>query len=137
LLRDSLTGLLKHADIKEQVATEIERAARSNTVTCVVMIDLDNFKLVNDRYGHAISDNVIRAISNLLRQRLHRVDSVGRYGEEKFTIVLPDCNLEHAENILDDIRLRFAELPFMANDRAVAGAECNTVIELTLEHHAA
>ncbi len=116
LSRDSLTGLLKHADIKEQVATEVERAVRSNTEACVVMLDLDNFKLVNDRYGHAIGDNVIRAISNLLRQRLRRVDSLGRYGGEEFTIVLPDCNLEHAKNILDEIRLRFAELPFMAND---------------------
>lgn len=116
LSRDSLTGLLKHADIKEQVATEVERAARSKTVTCVVMLDLDNFKQVNDRYGHAIGDNVIRAISNLLRQRLRRVDSLGRYGGEEFTIVLPDCSLEHAKNILDEIRLRFAELPFMASD---------------------
>lgn len=118
LSRDSLTGLLKHADIKEQVALEVERAARHASSACVVMLDLDNFKLVNDRYGHAIGDNVIRALSNLLRQRLRRVDSLGRYGGEEFTVVLPECNLEQAKSILDEIRQRFAELPFMAQDHS-------------------
>lgn len=116
LSRDSLTGLLKHADIKEQVAVEVERAARRGTSTCVVMLDLDNFKQVNDRYGHAVGDNVIRALSNLLRQRLRRVDSLGRYGGEEFTAVLPECSLEQAKRIIDEIRLRFAELPFIANE---------------------
>jgi diguanylate cyclase (GGDEF)-like protein len=116
LSRDSLTGLLKHADIKEQVAVEVERAARRGTLACVVMLDLDNFKQVNDRYGHAVGDNVIRALSNLLRQRLRRVDSLGRYGGEEFTVVLPECSLEQAKRILDEIRLRFAELPFMAHE---------------------
>ena len=105
-----------HADIKEQVAMEVERIARNGGSACVVMLDLDNFKQVNDRYGHAIGDNVIRALSNLLRQRLRRVDSLGRYGGEEFTVVLPDCNLEQAKNILNEIRQRFAELPFMAHD---------------------
>lgn len=116
LSRDSLTGLLKHADIKEQVAVEVERAARRGTSACVVMLDLDNFKQVNDNYGHAVGDNVIRALSNLLRQRLRRVDSLGRYGGEEFTAVLPECSLEQAKRIIDEIRLRFAELPFIAHD---------------------
>jgi diguanylate cyclase (GGDEF)-like protein len=116
LARDSLTGLLKHADIKEQVALEVERANRSDKPTCVVMLDLDHFKEVNDRYGHAVGDNVIRALANLLRQRLRRVDSLGRYGGEEFTAVLPECNLQQATEILDAIRLRFAELQFSTND---------------------
>lgn len=116
LSRDSLTGLLKHADIKEQVAVEVERAARRGSATCVVMLDLDNFKQVNDQYGHAVGDNVIRALSNLLRQRLRRIDSLGRYGGEEFTAVLPECSLEQAKQIFDEIRSRFAELPFMAHE---------------------
>lgn len=116
LSRDSLTGLLKHADIKEQVAVEVERAARRGSATCVVMLDLDNFKQVNDQYGHAVGDNVIRALSNLLRQRLRRIDSLGRYGGEEFTAVLPECTLEQAKQIFDEIRSRFAELPFMAHE---------------------
>lgn len=116
LARDSLTGLLKHADIKEQVAVEVERAKRSDKPTCVVMLDLDHFKGVNDQYGHAVGDNVIRAIANLLRQRLRRGDSLGRYGGEEFIAVLPECNLQQATEILEAIRLRFADVQFNAND---------------------
>jgi diguanylate cyclase (GGDEF)-like protein len=115
LSRDSLTGLLKHADIKEQAAVELERAQRSGKPASVAMLDIDFFKKVNDSYGHAAGDNVIRALANLLRQRLRRVDSLGRYGGEEFLVVLPDCSAEQAHKILDEIRQRFAELKFIAS----------------------
>ncbi|MET1079827.1 MAG: diguanylate cyclase [Pseudomonas sp.] len=114
LARDSLTGLLKHADIKEQVAIELERALRNETRASVAMLDIDHFKQVNDRHGHAAGDNVIRALANLLRQRLRRVDSLGRYGGEEFLAVLPDCPADQAQRILDEIRERFAALQFVA-----------------------
>ncbi|MGM3386802.1 diguanylate cyclase [Stutzerimonas stutzeri] len=117
LARDSLTGLLKHADIKEQVALEVQRAQRNGKPTSVVMIDLDHFKRVNDQYGHAAGDNVIRSLANLLRQRLRRIDSLGRYGGEEFVAVLPDCTAEQARRIFDEIRLRFAALNFHAGTR--------------------
>lgn len=117
LSRDSLTGLLKHGDIKEQVGIELERAQRSGKPASVAMLDIDFFKKVNDSYGHAAGDNVIRALANLLRQRLRRVDSLGRYGGEEFLIVLPDCPAEQARRILDEIRQRFAELHFMAGEQ--------------------
>ncbi|WP_313087277.1 diguanylate cyclase [Pseudomonas sp.] len=117
LSRDSLTGLLKHADIKEQVALEAERTLRSGKPTSVVMLDLDHFKQVNDRYGHAAGDNVIRALANLLRQRLRRIDSIGRYGGEEFVAVLPNCPAEQAKRIFDEIRERFAALSFHAGGR--------------------
>jgi len=115
LSRDSLTGLLKHADIKEQAAIELERAQRSGKPASVAMLDIDFFKKVNDSYGHAAGDNVIRALANLLRQRLRRIDSLGRYGGEEFLVVLPDCPAEQARRILDEIRQRFAELHFIAS----------------------
>ncbi|WP_019340791.1 diguanylate cyclase [Stutzerimonas stutzeri] len=117
LSRDSLTGLLKHADIKEQVALEVERTQRSGKPTSVVMLDLDHFKQVNDQYGHAAGDNVIRSLANLMRQRLRRIDSIGRYGGEEFVAVLPDCSAEQAMRIFDEIRLRFAALSFHAGAR--------------------
>ncbi len=112
LSRDSLTGLLKHADIKEQVAIEQERALRSGKPASVVMLDIDHFKKVNDTHRHAVGDNVIRALANLLRQRLRRVDSLGRYGGEEFMAVLPDCNGEQAVSILDEIRQQFSSISF-------------------------
>ncbi|WP_372877915.1 diguanylate cyclase, partial [Pseudomonas sp.] len=116
LSRDSLTGLLKHADIKEQVGIELERAQRSGKPASVAMLDIDFFKQVNDSHGHVAGDNVIRALANLLRQRLRRVDSLGRYGGEEFLVVLPDCPADQALRVLDEIRQRFAELHFIASD---------------------
>jgi diguanylate cyclase (GGDEF)-like protein len=117
LSRDSLTGLLKHGDIKDHVGIELERAQRSGKPASVAMLDIDFFKKVNDSYGHAAGDNVIRALANLLRQRLRRVDSLGRYGGEEFLVVLPDCPAEQARRILDEIRQRFAELHFIAGEQ--------------------
>ncbi|MDB6146042.1 MAG: response regulator receiver modulated diguanylate cyclase [Pseudomonas sp.] len=116
LSRDSLTGLLKHADIKERVTLEAERAARNAQPVAVVMIDIDNFKQVNDLYGHSAGDKVIRALANLLRQRLRKVDILGRYGGEEFLAVLPGCTPEDALKTLDEIRQSFAELRFFAQD---------------------
>ncbi|WP_341706713.1 diguanylate cyclase [Halopseudomonas sp.] len=114
LARDSLTGLLKHADIKEQVELEGERAQRSKTPLAIAMIDIDHFKQVNDQHGHASGDSVIRALSNLLRQRLRKVDRLGRYGGEEFVAVLPGCSQQDAVNILDNIRQAFEALQFSA-----------------------
>ncbi len=114
LSRDSLTGLLKHADIKEHVAMEVERSLRSGLPASVVMLDLDHFKRVNDQYGHAAGDNVIRSLANLMHQRLRRIDSLGRYGGEEFVAVLPNCTAEQAWRIFDEIRQRFSELRFHA-----------------------
>ncbi len=115
LARDSLTGLLKHADIKEQLAVEVQRAQRSGKPTSVVMLDIDHFKKVNDSHGHAAGDNVIRALANLMRQRLRRIDSLGRYGGEEFVAVLPNCSATQAKRVIDEIRERFAELIFNAD----------------------
>ncbi|KAF0864013.1 diguanylate cyclase [Pseudomonas sp. LD120] len=112
LSRDSLTGLLKHADIKEQVAIERERALRTGKPVSIVMLDIDHFKKVNDLHGHAVGDNVIRALANLLRQRLRRVDAIGRYGGEEFLAVLPECSGTQAVQILDEIRQQFSRISF-------------------------
>ncbi|RZL11163.1 MAG: response regulator [Rubrivivax sp.] len=116
LARDSLTGLLKHADIKEHVAVEVSRAVRTSKSACVAMIDLDHFKQVNDTHGHGAGDNVIRSMANLLRQRLRRTDLVGRYGGEEFVAIVVDCGAADAMKLLDGIRQHFATLTFMSRE---------------------
>ena len=117
LSRDGLTGLLRHADIKEQVTQEVLRSARGSKPASVVMIDIDYFKRVNDTYGHGVGDNVIRSLANLLRQRLRRADQLGRYGGEEFVAVLPDCSPVQARVVLDEIRRYFSQLEFSSQGR--------------------
>ncbi len=110
--RDSLTSLFKHSRIKEELAIEIERSKRNGTDVSIAMIGLDHFKLINDSFGHAAGDHVLRAISQLLKQRLRKSDVVGRYGVEEFVIILPACNLATTQRIMNDLRERFAILRF-------------------------
>ncbi len=111
--QDSLTGLLKHSSIKDRLAHELERAHRQGTVMAMAMVDMDHFKRVNDTWGHPMGDQVIKTLAHLLRQRLRRQDSIGRYGGEEFAIVLPECTAEDAIHLLNDIRQRFSEIRFI------------------------
>lgn len=110
--QDSLTGLLKHASIKDRLAQELDRANRHGKPVAAVMVDIDFFKKINDTWGHPMGDQVIKTLGQMLRQRLRRQDSVGRYGGEEFLAVLPECSASDARRLLDDIRLRFAEVAF-------------------------
>ena len=110
--RDSLTGLLKHASIKDATDVEVMRARRVGKPVTVAMLDIDVFKSVNDTYGHAVGDLVISSVAMLLRQRLRQSDSTGRYGGEEFVAVLPDCDIEAGYLLMEDIRQRFAGLRF-------------------------
>jgi diguanylate cyclase (GGDEF)-like protein len=110
--QDSLTGLLKHASIKDRLAQEMERARRQGKVMSAVMLDIDFFKKVNDNWGHPVGDQVIKTLGHLLRQRLRSQDSVGRYGGEEFVAVLPECGPEAALQLVDDIRQRFGAVKF-------------------------
>lgn len=127
--RDSLSGLLKHSRIKEVVDIELARAKRRNTPLSLVMLDLDHFKQVNDTHGHAMGDQVIKAVAHLLRQYLRKTDAIGRYGGEEFLIVLPDCNGEEALKLIERTRSHFKNLVFKtAKDElqitASAGVAC-------------
>lgn len=115
--QDSLTGLLKHAMAKDRLAQEVDRANRQGKTLVVAMVDIDHFKKVNDDWGHLMGDHVIKTLAQLLRQRLRRQDSVGRYGGEEFVLILPDCSLDDAQRLLHDIRLRFAEVQFGGHEK--------------------
>jgi diguanylate cyclase (GGDEF)-like protein len=115
--KDSLTGLLKHSSIKEAVEQEVIRARRNGKPATVAMLDIDHFKKVNDTYGHAMGDVVISSIAMMLRQRMRQSDIIGRYGGEEFVVMLPECDIEHAQLLLDDVRVRFAAVHFIHKDK--------------------
>jgi diguanylate cyclase (GGDEF)-like protein len=113
MVQDSLTGLLKHAMIKEQLVQELSRAKRTQSALSFAMIDIDHFKSVNDSYGHMMGDRVIKSLARLLQQRLRKCDKIGRYGGEEFAVVLPNCDLNAAVKVLDAIREDFAQLRYL------------------------
>ncbi len=113
-VRDSLTGLLNHTAIEEQLAKEIERAARQGLQVAFAMIDLDHFKRVNDTYGHLVGDRVLRSLARVLQQRLRKTDIIGRYGGEEFAVILLDTDSTHAARILDTVRENFARIKHRA-----------------------
>lgn len=117
--QDSLTGLLKHAGIKNRLEQELDRARRHDKPLSVIMLDIDNFKHINDTWGHPMGDQVIKALGHLLRQRLRRQDSIGRYGGEEFAAVLPECAITDALRLIEDIRLRFAAIGFVHLGQAI------------------
>lgn len=129
--RDSLTGLIKHGNIKDAVFVEFDRMQRTAEQFCVVMIDLDHFKNVNDSYGHAIGDVVIGTIATLLRKRLRRSDRAGRYGGEEFMVVLPKCGAGEAKLLVESILRSFRDIHFSAGQQSFsctfsAGIACSS-----------
>lgn len=117
MVRDSMTGLYNHTTTNQLLESALILAAdNGNTSLCFVMIDIDHFKLVNDRYGHPIGDQVIIALAQVLKQRLRGADIIGRYGGEEFALVLKDVDQEKAACIINELREAFAQLHFHANN---------------------
>ena len=114
MVRDSLTGLYNHTHILQLLEDCSFRARRENGSLCFAMLDIDYFKQVNDSHGHPMGDRVIKSLSLFLKQRLRKTDFIGRYGGEEFAVVMPDTHLEAAQQVLDEIRERFAEINFPA-----------------------
>ncbi|MBS1209900.1 MAG: diguanylate cyclase [Proteobacteria bacterium] len=95
-VRDALTGLYNRHYLHETLSRELARARREKTSLAIVMMDLDLFKTINDTYGHATGDQVIRMTATILQQGSRESDIACRYGGEEFLVVLPDISLEHA-----------------------------------------
>ncbi len=99
---DALTGLWNHAEILETLKKELARARREEAPVGVVLADLDNFKRVNDTYGHLAGDAALRETAQRMRNSVRAYDSLGRYGGEEFLIILPGCHppaVKQAERI--------------------------------------
>ncbi len=117
MVRDSLTGLLNHTATAQFLDNTVATARRRNSSVCFAMIDIDHFKQVNDTYGHPVGDQVLCALASVLRQQLRGSDVVGRYGGEEFAVVLSDVSLDQAMRILEELRVYFGDLLFLADDR--------------------
>ncbi len=100
---DPLTGLKNRRRFDEDLRTELARSRREQTTGAVLMLDLDNFKQVNDTLGHPVGDQTIADIAGVLHKRLRATDVVARLGGDEFAIVLPRCDLDEAEEVAEAV----------------------------------
>ena len=101
---DEMTGLLNRRALFEIGKYEISRSNRLNHSIAVVMMDLDNYKEINDTHSHIIGDKVLREISRLLQKNLRNIDIIGRYGGDEYVIIMPETNLAKSVKAMERIR---------------------------------
>jgi diguanylate cyclase (GGDEF)-like protein len=114
--RDSLTDLFNHREFHRLLDEETERAQRYGRPLCVLLIDVDDFKRVNDRFGHPVGDRVLRLLANTLREATRRVDVVARPGGDEFAILLPETSSAGGQVIAHRLTQAVAEHPFWLPD---------------------
>jgi diguanylate cyclase (GGDEF)-like protein len=108
--RDGLTGIFNRQYFLEAGEELLAYSARSTRDACVVVIDLDHFKLINDTHGHAMGDMVLKSAVTICQAHLRSVDVFGRTGGEEFAIAMPDCDLEEAMHLAERLRRAIAGL---------------------------
>jgi diguanylate cyclase (GGDEF)-like protein len=115
---DELTGLSNRRRFQETLASEAERSRRFSQPVGLVMLDIDDFKAVNDSYGHQAGDVVLREVARVLRASSREIDEPARYGGEELAVVLPGTDLEGAYNLAERVRLGIErlELPVFRPD---------------------
>jgi diguanylate cyclase (GGDEF)-like protein len=106
---DSLTGLANRRSLEESLRTELARATRFGDSVCVVLADLDDFKSVNDKYGHAAGDEVLKAFAAALRKTARESDVAGRWGGEEFALVLPGTDAAGGARLAERARTAIEE----------------------------
>jgi two-component system chemotaxis response regulator CheY len=101
---DPLTGLLNRRAVYDHAEAELNRARRDTTPTSLVLLDVDHFKSVNDRYGHLIGDQALKLVADILRSHRRTYDWVGRWGGEEFLIILPNTSSAEAQVVAERVR---------------------------------
>lgn len=112
---DGLTGLANRRAFDEQLAFEFSRAQRLGQPLCLVMLDIDHFKTINDNWSHQAGDLVLQRLAALLREEVREIDRIARWGGEEFALLLPQTTLPQAIEICERIRLAISALDLSAD----------------------
>jgi diguanylate cyclase (GGDEF)-like protein len=115
--RDPLTGFYNHRFLHERMGEEVVRSQRARRPLSVLMLDLDDFKLVNDTFGHLFGDKVLTWAAELIRSTLRLSDLAARYGGDEFALILPETDAEDARHAADRILEAFRDRPFVGEQR--------------------
>lgn len=116
--RDPVTGLLNHRSAYQRLYSEVDLHGKSVKPLAVLMMDLDNFKLFNDTYGHPAGDEVLKRVAGVLRRSCRQGDMVARYGGDEFMVILPETNLRQAMRCAERIQTALARERFRCEDSA-------------------
>lgn len=119
-IQDALTGLPNRKAYEERVAAEVARTRRYNNPLTMVVWDVDLFKTINDNYGHAAGDRVLRVIAETLREHIRETDFLARYGGEEFILLLPQTKISVAKTVCNKLRLLIEDTPFHFQDKRVS-----------------
>ncbi|MEE9554444.1 MAG: GGDEF domain-containing protein [candidate division Zixibacteria bacterium] len=112
---DSMTGVYNYRYFYKRLIEEILRAKRFNRDMSLVILDIDNFKLFNDKYGHQTGDMVLKRLANIITGTVRSIDVVSRYGGEEFCIIMPDTNAENCAKFIERLRAEIAGLRLETN----------------------
>jgi diguanylate cyclase (GGDEF)-like protein len=118
-VKDGLTHLYNHRYLLSHMAAEVERSKRYGSAFACLMLDIDDFKAVNDRYGHLVGDHVLRVIGHIVREQVRRVDTPGRYGGEEFAVIMPHTTINDVLPVAERIRQEVQEFPFHSDGEDV------------------
>lgn len=129
---DHLTGLRTRGYFEQQLELEIKRSARKSEAFVLLMLDIDNFKQMNDTFGHTIGDQVLREIAQVLTQDMREVDTVARYGGEEFVIILPETTEPEGHAVAERIRKAVAQTTFLSGPEMLGISPLSLTISIGL-----
>lgn len=118
-VNDGLTGLHNHLFIMSKLEQEVQRSQRYGSPLSVIIFDIDDFKEINDKFGHLAGDTVLVELARMLKGGVRSIDSVGRYGGEEFLVILPETDGKDAVVIGDRLRELVAEAAFSYDEKAI------------------
>lgn len=116
---DTLTGLFNYRHFATALEQELERTRRTGQPTCMILMDLDHFKQVNDTWGHEAGNQVLRSTAELIKQALRKIDIPCRYGGEEFAVILPGTHLPLAVNVANRLREAIMLTPVDIGDEVI------------------